>query len=108
MILPDPAGSGGRGGPVPRSITLQNRPGGRYGEPGMVEVRYRIVCQSAAARRAVAEDMTKWMDARAVQEGAAGFVATVTCIDGDEEGIRRHIERTYGESVVSVEMAGGR
>ncbi|CAI9832243.1 hypothetical protein IBTHAUMO2_650006 [Nitrosopumilaceae archaeon] len=56
----------------------------------------------------MAEDMTKWMDARTVQEGAAGFVATVTCIDGDEEGIRRHIERTYGESVVSVEMAGGR
>ena len=73
----------------------------------MVEVRYRIVCQSAAARRAVAEDMTKWMDARTVQEGAAGFVATVTCIDGDEEGIRRHIERTYGESAVSVERVQG-
>ncbi|MDA7941869.1 MAG: hypothetical protein MPJ06_08185 [Nitrosopumilus sp.] len=73
----------------------------------MVEVRYRIVCQSAAAGTAVAGDMTKWMDARTAQEGAAVFVATLTCIDGDEEEVRRHIERTYGESVVSVERIGG-
>ena len=73
----------------------------------MVEVRYRITCQSEAAGTAVAGDMIKWIDARTAQEGAAVFVATLACIDGDEEEVRRHIERTYGESVVSVERMQG-
>ncbi|MDA7955181.1 MAG: hypothetical protein MPK62_11310 [Alphaproteobacteria bacterium] len=73
----------------------------------MVETRYRIVYQSAAAGMAVTEDMTKWMDTRTIQEGEAVFVATVTCIDGDGEGIRRHIERAYRESAVSAERMQG-
>lgn len=69
-----------------------------------MEVTIKVTCKDARSFRVVQKDMEMYMDARCVPVGDTTFTATVSCADGDKDGLPRHIERTYGESVYDVRI----
>lgn len=72
----------------------------------MAEVRFRVKCSSEQSKRIVMVDMGKWFDARTDDLGQVEFRAVLNCIDGDEEGVKRQMERQYGESISEILIDG--